>query len=160
MSMGRFARIAGTGSYLPELRLSNQDLVDRLAKEGVESSDDWIKTRSGISARHFAAADQLTSDLAVKAAQLAIMEAQWNAADIELIILATSTPDHLGGFPSTACVIQDKLGLTNGCAAFDVQAHHCFKPHAPIGSRCAGRHNWRCRRARLHASIKTDGWFP
>ncbi|MEY3719128.1 MAG: 3-oxoacyl-[acyl-carrier-protein] synthase 3 [Pseudomonadota bacterium] len=108
MSMGRFARIAGTGSYLPELRLSNQDLVDRLAKEGVESSDDWIKTRSGISARHFAAADQLTSDLAVKAAQLAIMEAQWNAADIELIILATSTPDHLGGFPSTACVIQDK----------------------------------------------------
>ena len=67
MSMGRFARIAGTGSYLPELRLSNQDLVDRLAKEGVESSDDWIKTRSGISARHFAAPDQLTSDLAVKA---------------------------------------------------------------------------------------------
>ena len=122
MSKSRFARIAGTGSYLPALRLSNQDLVDRLAKEGVETSDDWIKTRSGISARHFAAPDELTSDLAVKAAQRAIMEAQWNADDIELIILATSTPDHLGGFPSTACVIQDKLGLKNGCAAFDVQA--------------------------------------
>ncbi|BEI36768.1 beta-ketoacyl-ACP synthase III [Polynucleobacter sp. HIN7] len=120
--MGRFARIAGTGSYLPALRLSNQDLVDRLAKEGVETSDDWIKTRSGISSRHFAAPDELTSDLAVKAAQRAMMEAQWNADDIELIILATSTPDHLGGFPSTACVIQDKLGLRNGCAAFDVQA--------------------------------------
>lgn len=122
MSKSRFARIAGTGSYLPALRLSNQDLVDRLAKEGVETSDDWIKTRSGISARHFAAPDELTSDLAVKAAQVAIMEAQWNADDVELIILATSTPDHLGGFPSTACVIQDKLGFTNGCAAFDVQA--------------------------------------
>ncbi|BEI33132.1 beta-ketoacyl-ACP synthase III [Polynucleobacter sp. HIN5] len=122
MSKSRFARIAGTGSYLPALRLSNQDLVDRLAKEGVETSDDWIKTRSGISARHFAAPDELTSDLAVKAAQRAIMDAQWNADDIELIILATSTPDHLGGFPSTACVIQDKLGLKNGCAAFDLQA--------------------------------------
>lgn len=122
MSKSRFARVAGTGSYLPALRLGNQDLVDRLAKEGVETSDDWIKTRSGISARHFAAPDELTSDLAVKAAQRAIMEAQWNADDIELIILATSTPDHLGGFPSTACVIQDKLGLKNGCAAFDVQA--------------------------------------
>jgi len=122
MSMGRFARIAGTGSYLPASRLTNQDLVDRLAKEGVETSDDWIKTRSGISARHFAAPHELTSDLAVQAAQLAIQEAQWNPSDIELIILATSTPDHLGGFPSTACVIQDKLGLTNGCAAFDVQA--------------------------------------
>ena len=122
MSQGRFARIAGTGSYLPALRLSNQDLIDRLSKEGVETSDEWIKTRSGISARHFAATDELTSDLAVKAAQCAIMEAQWNADDIELIILATSTPDHLGGFPSTACVIQDKLGLANGCAAFDVQA--------------------------------------
>ncbi len=122
MSMGRFARIAGTGSYLPALRLTNQDLVERLAKEGVETSDDWIKTRSGISARHFAAPHELTSDLAVQAAKLAIQEAQWNPSDIELIILATSTPDHLGGFPSTACVIQDKLGLTNGCAAFDVQA--------------------------------------
>ncbi len=122
MSLGRFARIAGTGSYLPASRLTNQDLVNRLAKEGVETSDDWIKTRSGISARHFAAPDELTSDLAVKAAQAAMMQAQWSADDIELIILATSTPDHLGGFPSTACVIQDKLGLTNGCAAFDVQA--------------------------------------
>jgi len=120
--MSIFARVAGTGSYLPELRLTNQDLVERLAKNGLETSDEWIKTRSGISARHFAAENELTSDLAVKAAQAALESAGVTSEDLDLIILATSTPDHLGGFPSTACVVQDKLGAHTACAAFDVQA--------------------------------------
>jgi len=120
--MSIFARVAGTGSYLPELRLTNQDLVERLAKTGLETSDEWIKTRSGISARHFAAENQLTSDLAVEAAQAALLSAGMTSEDLDLIILATSTPDHLGGFPSTACVVQDKLGAHTSCAAFDVQA--------------------------------------
>jgi len=120
--MSNFARVAGTGSYLPEQRLSNQDLVERLAKSGLETSDEWITTRSGISARHFAAANELTSDLAVKAAQAALASAGMTSEDLDLIILATSTPDHLGGFPSTACVVQDKLGAHTACAAFDVQA--------------------------------------
>ena len=120
--MSIFARVAGTGSYLPELRLTNQDLVERLAKTGLETSDEWIKTRSGISARHFAAENELTSDLAVKAAQAALTSAGITSEELDLIILATSTPDHLGGFPSTACVVQDKLGAHTACAAFDVQA--------------------------------------
>jgi len=120
--MSIFARIAGTGSYLPEQRLTNQDLVERLAKTGLETSDEWIMTRSGISARHFAAENELTSDLAVKAAQAALTSADITSEDLDLIILATSTPDHLGGFPSTACVVQDKLGAHTACAAFDVQA--------------------------------------
>jgi 3-oxoacyl-[acyl-carrier-protein] synthase-3 len=120
--MSIYARVAGTGSYLPELRLSNQDLVERLAKNGLETSDEWITTRSGISARHFAAENELTSDLAVKAAQAALSSAGLSSSDLDLIILATSTPDHLGGFPSTACVVQDKLGAHTNCAAFDIQA--------------------------------------
>jgi 3-oxoacyl-[acyl-carrier-protein] synthase-3 len=120
--MSIFARVASTGSYLPELRLTNQDLVERLAKTGLETSDEWIKTRSGISARHFAAENELTSDLAVKASQAALTAAGITSSDLDLIILATSTPDHLGGFPSTACVVQDKLGAHTSCAAFDVQA--------------------------------------
>jgi 3-oxoacyl-[acyl-carrier-protein] synthase III len=120
--MSIYARVAGTGSYLPELRLSNQDLVERLAKNGLETSDEWITTRSGISARHFAAENELTSDLALKAAQAALTSAGMTSADLDLIILATSTPDHLGGFPSTACVLQDKLGAHTACAAFDIQA--------------------------------------
>ena len=120
--MSIFARVAGTGSYLPELRLTNQDLVERLAKTGLETSDEWIKTRSGISARYFAAENELTSDLAVKAAEAALSSAGITSEDLDLIILATSTPDHLGGFPSTACVVQDKLGAHTSCAAFDVQA--------------------------------------
>ena len=120
--MTLYARIAGTGSYLPEQRFTNHDIVVRLAKLGLETSDEWIFTRSGISARHFAAENELTSDLAVKAAQAALLSANLQAEDIDLIILATSTPDHLGGFPSTACVVQDKLGAHNSCAAFDVQA--------------------------------------
>ena len=120
--MSIYARVAGTGSYLPALRLSNQDLVERLAKNGLESSDEWITTRSGISARHFAADNELTSDLALKAAQAALASASVGAEDLDLIVLATSTPDHLGGFPSTACVVQDKLGAHSSCAAFDIQA--------------------------------------
>ena len=120
--MSTFARVAGTGSYLPEQRLTNQDLVERLAKSGLETSDEWITTRSGISARHFAAENELTSDLAVKAAQAALASAGITSEDLDLIILSTSTPDHLGGFPSTACVVQDKLGAHTACAAFDVQA--------------------------------------
>jgi len=120
--MSTFARVAGTGSYLPEQRLTNQDLVERLAKSDLETSDEWITTRSGISARHFAAENELTSDLAVKAAQAALASAGITSEDLDLIILSTSTPDHLGGFPSTACVVQDKLGAHTACAAFDVQA--------------------------------------
>lgn len=120
--MSIFARVAGTGSYLPKQRLTNQDLVEVLAKSGLETSDEWITTRSGISARHFAAENELTSDLADKAAQAALASAGITSEDLDLIILATSTPDHLGGFPSTACVVQDKLGAHTDCAAFDVQA--------------------------------------
>ena len=120
--MSIFARIAGTGSYLPELRLTNQDLVERLAKTGLETSDEWITTRSGISARHFAAEDELTSDLALKAAHAALTSAGIGSEDLDLIILATSTPDHLGGFRSTASVVQDKLDAHTACAAFDIQA--------------------------------------
>ena len=120
--MSIYARVAGTGSYLPALRLTNHDLVELLAKTGLETSEEWITTRSGISARHFAAENELTSDLAVKAAQAALTSACITSEDLDLIILATSTPDHLGGFPSTACVVQDKLGAHTACAAFDVQA--------------------------------------
>jgi len=93
-----------------------------LAERGLETSDEWIVSRSGISARHFAEEGVLSSDLAVTAAQRALQMAQLTADDIDLIILATSTPDYLGGFPSTACVVQRKLGITNHCAALDVQA--------------------------------------
>jgi len=93
-----------------------------LAERGLETSDEWIASRSGISARHFADEGVLSSDLAVTAAQRALQMAQLTADDIDLIILATSTPDYLGGFPSTACVVQRKLGITNHCAALDVQA--------------------------------------
>ncbi|QWD80281.1 ketoacyl-ACP synthase III [Polynucleobacter sp. MWH-Spelu-300-X4] len=118
----QYARILGTGSYLPANKVTNADMTALLAKDGIETSDEWIFSRSGISARHFAADHELTSDLALHASQKAIEAAGIQASDIDLIILATSTPDNLGGFPSTACVLQDKLGITNGCAAFDVQA--------------------------------------
>ncbi len=122
LSQRKYAKILGTGSYLPANKVTNADITDMLAKDGIETSDEWIFSRSGISARHFAADGELTSDLALKASQKAIEAAGIDANDIDLIILATSTPDNLGGFPSTACVLQDKLGIKNGCAAFDVQA--------------------------------------
>lgn len=118
----KFAKILGTGSYLPANRVTNEDITAKLAKDGIETSDEWIFSRSGISARHFAADGELTSDLALKASEKALEAAGVSANEIDLIILATSTPDNLGGFPSTACVLQDKLKITNGCAAFDVQA--------------------------------------
>ena len=118
----KFAKILGTGSYLPANRVTNADITAKLAKDGIDTSDEWIFSRSGISARHFAADGELTSDLALKASEKALEAAGVSANEIDLIILATSTPDNLGGFPSTACVLQDKLKITNGCAAFDVQA--------------------------------------
>lgn len=120
--MVQFAKILGTGSYLPDEKIDNHALAQRLAADGIETSHDWIVSRSGIHARYFAAKDQSTSDLAVQAAKRALEAANKNPEDVDLIILATSTPDYLGGFPSTACVVQDKLGIKNGSAAFDVQA--------------------------------------
>ena len=120
--MTLYSKIIGTGSFLPPKRMSNQDLAAQLAKTGIETSDEWILSRSGISARHYAEADVPSSDLAVEAAIRALDMAGLAANDIDMIILATSTPDHAGGFPSTACIVQRKLGITNGAAAMDVQA--------------------------------------
>ena len=117
--MRRYSRITGTGSYLPPNRVSNADLVAQLAATGVETSDDWIVERTGIRARHFVADGVYSSDLALAASQNALQAAGLAAKDIDLIIVATSTPDMV--FPSTACILQNKLGA-NGCAAFDVQA--------------------------------------
>ena len=120
--MSLYSKIVGTGSYLPPRRVTNVELTGQLAAQGIETSDEWIFSRSGISARHYAEADVPSSDLAVAAALRAMEMAGMSANDIDLIILATSTPDNLGGFPSTACVVQQKLGITNGCAAMDVNA--------------------------------------
>ena len=120
--MSKYSRIVGTGSCLPPHRVSNAELAATLAEKGLETSDEWSVSRSGISARHFAAPGVMSSDLAVTAAQQALQMAGLQANDIDLIILATSTPDFLGGFPSTACVVQRKLGMTNDAAALDVQA--------------------------------------
>jgi 3-oxoacyl-[acyl-carrier-protein] synthase-3 len=117
--MTLYSRIIGTGSYLPPKRLTNADLVAQLAAEGVESSDEWIVERTGIRARHFADAGIGSSDLAVVASRNAIEAAACKASDIDLIIVATSTPDMV--FPSTATLLQHKLGMV-GCPAFDVQA--------------------------------------
>jgi 3-oxoacyl-[acyl-carrier-protein] synthase III len=117
-----YSKIIGTGSYLPERRVSNHELAAQLAEKGIETSDEWITTRSGISARHFAAAGQNASDLGVEAALRALEMAGKVPSDIDLIIVASSTPDFQGSFPSTACVVQRKLGIENNCAAFDVQA--------------------------------------
>lgn len=117
--MVRYSRITGTGSYLPPRRLTNADLAAELAAKGVETSDEWIVERTGIRARHFAAPDVTSSDLGVEAAKRAIEAAGLQAAEIDLIIVATSTPDMV--FPSAACILQNKLGMA-GCAAFDVQA--------------------------------------
>ena len=117
--MTHYSRITGTGSYLPPRRLSNADLVAQLAAQGVESSDEWIVERTGIRARHFADAGVFSSDLALHACRQALEAAGRNASDVDLIIVATSTPDMV--FPSTACILQSKLGAPGG-AAFDVQA--------------------------------------
>jgi 3-oxoacyl-[acyl-carrier-protein] synthase-3 len=109
-----WSRIAGTGSYLPERTVTNDELAKRL-----DTSDEWIRTRTGIRERHIAEPSQTSSDLAFEASRRAMSAAGVSAADIDLIIVATSTPDYV--FPSTACLLQAKLGVKN-CAAFDLQA--------------------------------------
>ena len=109
-----YAKILGTGSYLPANRVSNDDLAQR-----VDTSDEWISSRTGIKARHLAADGEKTSDLAVSAARRALEAANLVPADIDLIVVATATPDMQ--FPSTATIVQQKLGIS-GCPAFDVQA--------------------------------------
>ncbi len=117
--MRRYSRITGTGSYLPPRRVTNADLVAELAQSGIQTSDEWIVERTGIRARHFAAPDVTCSDLGLEAAKKALEAAGCQPQDIDLIIVATSTPDMV--FPSAACILQNKLGA-NGCPAFDVQA--------------------------------------
>ncbi|MDQ3025599.1 MAG: ketoacyl-ACP synthase III [Pseudomonadota bacterium] len=109
-----YARITGTGRYLPDKVLTNKDLEAR-----VDTSDEWIVSRTGIRQRHIAADGQFSSDLAFEASRSALAAAGRTAADVDLIILATSTPDMV--FPSSACLLQAKLGVKRG-AAFDVQA--------------------------------------
>jgi len=114
-SSGRiFARIAGTGSYLPEKVLTNDDL-----SKIVDTTDEWIHSRTGIRERHIAAEGETTGDLGYQAALRALEAAGTDAADIDLIIVGTTTPDVI--FPSTACLIQQRLGIA-GCPAFDVNA--------------------------------------
>lgn len=109
-----YARIIGTGSYLPEKVLTNFDL-----EKFVDTSDDWIRTRTGIEKRHVAIEGQTTCDLAERASRHAIEMAGIDTSEIDLIIVATTTPDRI--FPSTACLLQSRLDI-HGCAAFDVQA--------------------------------------
>ncbi len=115
----RFARLVGTGSELPGEPISNQALAQRLARDGIETSDEWIVERTGIRQRYFAEPSVSTSDLATAAAHKALSQAGLSASELDLIIVATSTPDMI--FPSTACLVQQKLGCKGG-AAFDVQA--------------------------------------
>jgi len=110
-----FSRITGVGSFLPGPAVSNDDL----ARRGIETNDDWITSRTGIRFRHLAADGQTASDLGLEASQRALQAAGLTAADIDLIIVATSTPDFI--FPSTACLLQCKLG-NRTATAFDVQA--------------------------------------
>lgn len=111
----QYAKISGTGSYLPANRVSNDDLAQK-----VDTSDEWITARTGIKFRHIAAENEKTSDLAAEAARRALDAAGLNGNEIDLIIVATATPDMQ--FPSTATIVQQKLGIDNGCPAFDVQA--------------------------------------
>lgn len=111
-----YARIAGTGSFLPGPPVTNQDLVER----GIDTSDEWIVERTGIRARHLAPAGVTTSDLALEASRRALEAAGIEADAVDLIVVATSTPDYV--FPSSAAMLQSKLGIRNGCGAFDVQA--------------------------------------
>lgn len=113
-----FAKITGVGSYLPDRVVTNDDLV----AQGVDTSDEWVATRTGIRSRHFAEAGQTSSDLAFHAANRALAQAGIDAGDLDLIIVATSTPDFI--FPSTACLLQGRLG-NKGATAFDLQAVCC-----------------------------------
>jgi 3-oxoacyl-[acyl-carrier-protein] synthase-3 len=109
-----YSRIAGTGSYLPANVVTNHDL-----EKMMDTTDEWIQERTGIKRRHIAADDESTSDLALAAANQALDMAGLTAEDIDLIIIATTTPDKV--FPGTACIVQRRLGI-GGCAAFDIQA--------------------------------------
>lgn len=109
-----YSHIAGTGSYLPAQRVTNDDIAEK-----VETSDEWIASRTGIRARHFAAENEMSSDLALKAVEAAIESAGIAKEEIDLLIVATTTPDHT--FPSTATIVQNKLGV-HGFPAFDIQA--------------------------------------
>lgn len=115
-----YSKIIATGSHLPPRRVTNAELAIELARSGIETSDEWIRSRSGIAARHYAEPDVAASDLAVSAARCALEAAHLSPDHLDLIVVATSTPDMV--FPSTACIVQRKLGIDNGCAAFDVQA--------------------------------------
>jgi 3-oxoacyl-[acyl-carrier-protein] synthase-3 len=117
--MARYSRIVATGAALPAQAVSNEALTQRLAARGVETSDEWIVARTGIRQRYLAEEGLTTSELGTRAAQQALSTAGLEAADIDLIVVATSTPDQI--FPSTACLIQARLG-NHGAAAFDVQA--------------------------------------
>jgi 3-oxoacyl-[acyl-carrier-protein] synthase-3 len=109
-----YSRIAGTGSFLPPRVVTNEELAQRL-----DTSDEWIRSRTGITRRHIADKDQASSDLALEASRRALQAAGIDASQIDLIVVATSTPDYV--FPSTACLLQAKLGV-KGSAAFDIQA--------------------------------------
>jgi 3-oxoacyl-[acyl-carrier-protein] synthase-3 len=109
-----YSRIVGTGSYLPPRVVTNDDLAKRL-----DTSDAWIRERTGIAQRHIADESQTSSDLALEASRRALEAAGLRATDLDLIVLATSTPDYV--FPSSACLLQAKLGV-KGCPAFDIQA--------------------------------------
>lgn len=109
-----WSRIVGTGSFLPAKIVTNDDLAKRM-----DTSDEWIRTRTGIRQRHIAEPSQTSSDLSVEASREALAAAQVAASEVDLIIVATATPDYI--FPSTACIMQAKLGI-KGCTAFDVQA--------------------------------------
>ena len=117
--MTLYSRITGTGSYLPPRRVSNDELAQELAGRGIETSNEWIVERTGIHARHFVADGVNSSDLALEACRHALEAAGRAAAEVDLIIVATSTPDMV--FPSSAAILQHKLGIA-GCPAFDVQA--------------------------------------
>jgi len=110
-----YSRIIGSGGYLPARIMPNAEL-----EAMVDTSDEWIRSRTGIRQRHIAREDESTCDMAVAAAQRALAGAAVDADDIDLIVVATSTPDLI--YPSTACLLQDRLGIRNGCGAFDVQA--------------------------------------
>jgi 3-oxoacyl-[acyl-carrier-protein] synthase-3 len=114
-----FSRISGTGSILPGKAVTNDDLAKKLQKKGLETSDEWIRERTGIIQRYFASDSDTTTSLGLEAASIAMKDAGVTAQDIDLVVVATTTPDYI--FPSVACKIQGQLGIEKG-AAFDVQA--------------------------------------
>ena len=119
MSENCFSSIASTGSFLPKRAVSNEELAQDLAKIGVETSDEWIRTRTGIEQRYLASGEESTTYLASEAAKQALEAGGFSPDEIDLIIVATTTPDSV--FPSTACQVQAILGAS-GAGAFDIQA--------------------------------------